>query len=76
VVFWGEVLKANRISPTVVQLVESCRDGLRYDVRITLLAAGLIFLLALLLGVGQPDRGDDRRAVLLAGRGTLGTWTR
>ncbi|MGO8964742.1 hypothetical protein [Mycobacterium sp.] len=39
------------MSPTVVQLVESCRDALRYDVRITLLAAGLIFLLALVLGV-------------------------
>ncbi len=39
------------MSPTVVQLVESCRDALRYDVRITLSAAGLIFLLALVLGV-------------------------
>jgi hypothetical protein len=50
------------MSPTVVQLVESCRDAreyadptvsstLRVDVRITLLAAGLIFLLALVLGV-------------------------
>jgi len=51
VVFWGEVLNANRISPTVVQIVESCRDALRYDVRVTLLAAGFIFLLALVLGV-------------------------
>jgi hypothetical protein len=50
------------MSPTVVQLVESCRHAreytdptmsgtLRIDVRITLLAAGLIFLLALVLGV-------------------------
>jgi hypothetical protein len=42
------------MSPTVVQLVESCRRAdttMRYDVRTTLLAAGLIFLLALVLGV-------------------------
>ena len=50
------------MSPTVVHLVESCRHAreyadptvsstLRVDVRITLLAAGLIFLLALVLGV-------------------------
>ncbi|HEX4392754.1 MAG TPA: hypothetical protein VH084_14635 [Mycobacterium sp.] len=42
------------MNPTVVQVVESwrdaCRDALRYDVRITLLTAGLIFLLALVLG--------------------------
>ena len=44
-------MNANRISPTVVQIVESCRDALRYDVRVTLLAAGFIFLLALVLGV-------------------------
>jgi hypothetical protein len=50
------------MSPTVVQVVDSWRDArehadptmsstLRIDVRITLLAAGLIFLLALVLGV-------------------------
>jgi Ca2+/Na+ antiporter len=39
------------MSPTVVQLLESYREALRIDVRITLLAAGLIFLLALVLGV-------------------------
>ena len=42
------------MSPTVVQLVESCRHAdttMRYDVKTTLLAAGLIFLLALVLGV-------------------------
>jgi hypothetical protein len=39
------------MNPTVVQIVESCRDALRYDVSITLLAGGLIFLLALALGV-------------------------
>jgi hypothetical protein len=56
------------MSPTVVQLVESCREGLealRYDVRITLLAAGLIFLLALLLGVWkyrQMLASDDHLA--------------
>jgi hypothetical protein len=58
-------LNANRISPTVVRFVESCRDALRYDVRITLLAAGLIFLLALLLGVWkyrQMLASDDHRA--------------
>ena len=46
VVFWGEVLNANRMSPTVVQVFQSCRDagdGLRYDVKITLLAAGQFF---------------------------------
>src|SRR3984885_3011933 len=69
VVFWGEVLNANRINPTVVQVVESwrdaCRDALRYDVRITLLAAGLIFLLALVLGVWkyrQMLASEDHRA--------------
>jgi hypothetical protein len=65
VVFWGEVLNANRMSPTVVQLVESCRHALRYDVRITLLAAGLIFLLALVLGVWkyrQMLASEDHRA--------------
>jgi hypothetical protein len=53
------------MSPTVVQLVESCRDLLRYDVRITLLAAGLIFLLALVLGVWkyrQMLASDDHLA--------------
>jgi hypothetical protein len=53
------------MSPTVVQLVESCRDALRYDVRITLLAAGLIFVLALVLGVwkyGQMLASEDHRA--------------
>src|ERR1700684_2638957 len=65
VVFWGEVLNANRMSPTVVQVVESCRDALRYDVRITLLAAGLIFLLALVLGVWKYRQmliSEDHRA--------------
>ena len=64
-VFWGEVLNANRINPTVVQLVESCRHALRVDVRITLLAAGLIFLLALVLGVWKYRQimvAQDHRA--------------
>jgi hypothetical protein len=30
VVFWGEVLNANRINPTVVQIVESWRDACEY----------------------------------------------
>ena len=57
VVFCGEVLKANRMNPTVVPPFDLWphsdvrRDVLRYDVRLTLLAAGLIFLLALVLGV-------------------------
>ena len=58
-------MNANRINPTVVQVVESCRDALRYDVRITLLAAGLIFLLALVLGVWKYRQimvADDHRA--------------
>jgi hypothetical protein len=56
------------MSPTVVQLVESCRHAdktMRYDVRITLLAAGLIFLLALVLGVWkyrQMLASDDHLA--------------
>ena len=56
------------MSPTVVQLVESCRHAhttMRYDVRITLLAAGLIFLLALVLGVWKYRQilvADDHRA--------------
>ena len=53
------------MSPTVVQVVESCRDALRYDVRITLLAAGLIFLLALVLGVWKYRQmlvSQDHRA--------------
>ena len=55
------------MNPTVVQIVdlESCRDALRYDVRITLLAAGLIFLLALVLGVWKYRQilvADDHRA--------------
>src|SRR5271156_2659167 len=65
VVFWGEVLNANRMNPTVVQIVESCRDALRYDVRITMLAAGLIFLLALVLGVWKYRQvlvSEDHRA--------------
>src|ERR1700728_3331918 len=64
VVFWGEVLNANRMNPTVVQLFESCRHA-RSDVRITLLAAGLIFLLALVLGVWKYRQmlvADDHRA--------------
>jgi hypothetical protein len=55
--------------PTVVQNVESwraaCHDVLRYDVRITLLAAGLIFLLALVLGVWKYHQmlaSEDHRA--------------
>ena len=58
-------MNANRINPTVVQVVESCRDALRYDVRITLLAAGLIFLLALVLGVWKYRQmlvSQDHRA--------------
>jgi hypothetical protein len=42
------------MNPTVVQVFDLCRHApgaLRYDVKITLLAAGLIFLLALVLGV-------------------------
>jgi hypothetical protein len=68
VVFWGEVLNANRMSPTVVQVFKLCRDaggGLRYDVKITLLAAGLIFLLALALGVWKYRQimvAEDHRA--------------
>jgi hypothetical protein len=64
------------MSPTVVQVFESCRHAreyadpttsgaLRIDVRITLLAAGLTFLLALVLGVWkyrQVLRADDHRA--------------
>jgi hypothetical protein len=59
------------MSPTVVQPFdswahgESRRDVLRYDVRITLLAAGLIFLLALVLGVWkyrQMLTSQDHRA--------------
>jgi hypothetical protein len=53
------------MSPTVVQIVESCRDALRYDVSITLLAAGLIFLLALVLGVWKYRQvlvSEDHRA--------------
>jgi hypothetical protein len=30
------------MNPTVVQVLQSCRNGLRYDVSITLLAAGFI----------------------------------
>jgi hypothetical protein len=69
-------LNANRMSPTVVQVVQSCRhargyadprfgSALRIDVRITLLAAGLIFLLALVLGVWkyrQIMAAEDHRA--------------
>jgi hypothetical protein len=59
VVFWGEVLNANRILSTVVQLRAGGDLPRRYadvaplplDVRITLLSAGLIFLLALILGI-------------------------
>jgi hypothetical protein len=53
------------MSPTVVQLFDSRRDVVRYDVRITLLAAGLIFLLALVLGVWkyrQMLASDDHLA--------------
>src|ERR1700757_127891 len=68
VVFWGEVLNANRMNPTVVQVFDMCRHahgGLGYDTRITLLAAGLIFLLALVLGVWKYRQimiADDHRA--------------
>ena len=44
---------------------DSCRDVLRYDVRITLLAAGLILLLALVLGVWKYRQilvSQDHRA--------------
>ena len=64
------------MSPTVVQVVESCRpareyadprfgSALRIDVRITLLAAGLIFLLALALGIWKYRQiavSEDHRA--------------
>jgi preprotein translocase subunit SecG len=56
------------MSPTVVQVLQLCRDaggGLRYDVKITLLAAGLIFLLALVLGVWKYRQimvAEDHRA--------------
>jgi membrane protein YdbS with pleckstrin-like domain len=53
------------MSPTVVQVLQSCRDALRYDVSITLLAAGLIFLLALVLGVWKYRQiltSQDHRA--------------
>jgi hypothetical protein len=53
------------MSPTVVQLADAFHDALRYDVRITLLAAGLIFLLALVLGVWKYRQilvSDDHRA--------------
>jgi Ca2+/Na+ antiporter len=53
------------MSPTVVQLLGPRRDVLRYDVRITVLAAGLIFLLALVLGVWkyrQMLASQDHRA--------------
>jgi Ca2+/Na+ antiporter len=50
-VFWGEVLNANRMMSNVVGLSDSCRDALPLDVRITVLCAGLIFLLALVLGL-------------------------
>jgi hypothetical protein len=57
VVSWGDVLNANRINPTVVQVGQECPRryadiaALPLDFRITLLTAGLIFLLALVLGV-------------------------
>lgn len=50
-------MNANRINPTVVQAGQECPRryadiaALPFDFRITLLAAGLIFLLALVLGV-------------------------
>jgi NADH:ubiquinone oxidoreductase subunit 5 (subunit L)/multisubunit Na+/H+ antiporter MnhA subunit len=49
----------------VVGLLDSCRDGLALDVKITLLWAGLIFLLALVLGVWkyrQVLASEDHRA--------------
>src|SRR5580698_10052595 len=75
-VFWGEVLNANRMSSTLVQAAQSWRDAREYadptvsigpplDVRITLLAAGLIFLLALVLGVWKYRQmlvSQDHRA--------------
>ena len=64
------------MSPTVVQVVESWRDAREYanptlskalpiDVSVTLLAAGLIFLLALVLGVWKYRQvlvSEDHRA--------------
>jgi hypothetical protein len=59
------------MSPTVVQPFDLwvhsdlCRNGLRYDVTTTLLAAGLIFMLALVLGVWKYRQvlvSDDHRA--------------
>lgn len=55
------------MSPTVVQVFQLCGDtgGLRYDVKITLLAAGLIFVLALVLGVWKYRQimvAEDHRA--------------
>ena len=56
------------MNPTVVQVFDMCRHahgGLGYDTRITLLAAGLIFLLALVLGVWKYRQimiADDHRA--------------
>ncbi|HZC53285.1 MAG TPA: hypothetical protein VE441_12415 [Mycobacterium sp.] len=67
------------MSPTVVQLATPCPQGgepryyvdsatssvLRIDIRITLLAAGLIFLLALVLGVWKYRQimvAEDHRA--------------
>jgi hypothetical protein len=75
-VFWGEVLNANRMSSTLVQAAQSWRDAREYadptvsigpplDVKITLLSAGLIFLLALVLGVWkyrQVLTSEDHRA--------------
>ena len=45
--------------------MDSCRDGLALDVKISLLSAGLIFLLALVLGVWkyrQVLTSEDHRA--------------
>ena len=60
-------MNANRMSPTVVQVVDLCRhanSALGYDTKLTLLAAGLIFLLALVLGVWKYRQimvaGDHR----------------
>ena len=49
----------------LVGLLDSCRDGLALDVKITVLWAGLIFLLALVLGVWkyrQVLTSEDHRA--------------
>lgn len=64
-------MNANRMSPTVVQVGQECPRryadvvALPIDVKITLLSAGLIFLLALILGVWKYRQvliSEDHRA--------------